>query len=194
MGSEAALTGLVAGTYLLKTDLGNGCSYTESVSLEDPAVLKITGIVSYKNISAEVTGGRGSYTFSWEGPNGFTSTDAIIVPEQKEGLYTVTVTDESGCQASEFITNKVLGVEDDVHKSIRVYPNPATDYLTVQSEDALLSRIELLNQTGQLLISEKLNHTGSHNIELGKMSSGLYIYRLYDKAGNAVLSKKLIIE
>lgn len=44
-----------------------------------------------------VTGGSGTYTYSWSGPNGFTSTDAN--PFIGGGTYSVTVTD-GGCTVS----------------------------------------------------------------------------------------------
>lgn len=43
-----------------------------------------------------VTGGTPPYTYSWTGPNGFTSTSKDIF-NLSNGLYTLTVTDANGC-------------------------------------------------------------------------------------------------
>lgn len=43
-----------------------------------------------------VTGGTSPYTYSWTGPNGFSSTDKDIF-NLANGLYTLTVTDVNGC-------------------------------------------------------------------------------------------------
>jgi len=43
-----------------------------------------------------VTGGTPPYTFSWVGPNGFTSSSRDIF-NLSDGLYTLTVTDTNGC-------------------------------------------------------------------------------------------------
>ena len=51
------------------------------------------------SIDLSVTGGTGSFTYSWTGPGNFTSSDPDIsnlVP----GTYNVTVTDENDCQVS----------------------------------------------------------------------------------------------
>ena len=59
---------------------------------------------TFGDIQISAYGGTGFYTFSWEGPNGFTSTeeDLINVPP---GVYTVTVTDELGCRHTEEINS-----------------------------------------------------------------------------------------
>lgn len=55
------------------------------------------------SISSEVSGGLPAYTYSWIGPNGFTSASPNIsglVP----GLYTLTVSDQNSCDGSASIT------------------------------------------------------------------------------------------
>uniref|UniRef100_UPI000237BB43 hypothetical protein n=1 Tax=Anaerophaga thermohalophila TaxID=177400 RepID=UPI000237BB43 len=53
------------------------------------------------NISIDVSGGSGPYTYSWTGPNGFTSTDEDPVLSNvtlvDAGTYGVVVTDANGC-------------------------------------------------------------------------------------------------
>lgn len=51
-----------------------------------------TGMIYVRN----VTGGTAPYSFSWTGPDGFTSTDRDIF-NLKSGTYTLVVTDVNGC-------------------------------------------------------------------------------------------------
>ncbi|WP_154855829.1 T9SS type B sorting domain-containing protein [Cyclobacterium xiamenense] len=48
------------------------------------------------SIALEAQGGTGAYTFSWSGPNGYTS-DQQNPDDLAAGLYRVRVTDENGC-------------------------------------------------------------------------------------------------
>jgi len=53
---------------------------------------------------AETTGGSGSFTYAWTGPDGFSSTGAITqipnVDDSSSGNYTVVVTDATGCSVT----------------------------------------------------------------------------------------------
>jgi PKD repeat protein len=55
-----------------------------------------SGIIYVRN----VTGGTAPYSYSWTGPNGFTSTDKDIF-NLIDGLYQLTVTDANGCSQTE---------------------------------------------------------------------------------------------
>src|SRR5690606_12298725 len=54
------------------------------------------------SIEIEVIGNNGPYTYSWSGPNGFTSTSEDIT-ELCPGVYRISVTNESGCTASKTV-------------------------------------------------------------------------------------------
>jgi hypothetical protein len=60
-----------------------------------PASAQICGDGS-QSFTANLTGGSGTPTFSWTGPNGFTSTSQTITVSVA-GTYNVTITDGSGC-------------------------------------------------------------------------------------------------
>ena len=54
------------------------------------------------NLAATVNGGTGPFTFVWNGPGGFTTTDSILMVSTP-GIYTVDVTDAVGCMSSDTI-------------------------------------------------------------------------------------------
>lgn len=98
---------LGAGTYSLTITDADGCQTTASYTLSTPdAISAVTaqtddtdidpavgdGTISLNNI----IGGTPGFTFNWEGPGGFTSTDEDLTA-LKYGLYTVTITDTKGC-------------------------------------------------------------------------------------------------
>jgi hypothetical protein len=62
-----------------------------------------------------------------------------------------------------------------------VYPNPATDRITVvrNGYDAEISKVDILDMNGNLLRSETVSDSGEVIIERGGLISGQYIVRIY---------------
>lgn len=55
------------------------------------------------SISATISGGQPNYSYSWTGPNGYTSSQQNIT-NLTPGTYTLVVNDQNNCQSSESIT------------------------------------------------------------------------------------------
>ncbi|WP_163709900.1 HYR domain-containing protein, partial [Mangrovibacterium lignilyticum] len=114
--STQDLTGLAPGTYEVTVTDANGCTAVTSATV-DPAT-KLTVSVGALNpelcsgetltLYATLTGGTPNYSYSWSGPNGFTSTEQnpVInnITTAASGTYEVTVTDDNGCQATASVT------------------------------------------------------------------------------------------
>lgn len=99
------IAGLEAGIYdVLVTD-ANLCTQAESYEILSNDSIEILGTDvanlcagdDQGSIDIEVTGGFGDYTYSWTGPNGFTSMDQDITGLET-GTYIVIVTDDLACQ------------------------------------------------------------------------------------------------
>jgi gliding motility-associated-like protein len=97
-------TGLPSGTYDIVIMDGNTATTTSQIIISDPAVLSLgsdsvanascTGSDGY--IDVTIVGGTGTYSYSWTGPNSFTSTSPTI-PNLEGGTYDLTVTDINNC-------------------------------------------------------------------------------------------------
>jgi gliding motility-associated-like protein len=101
---------LSAGTYTVTVTDANGCTTTETVVINEPALLIATGAV-VTNVSCNggadgettvsVTGGVSPYTYSW-------NTNPVQTTQNATGLaagtYTVTVTDANGNTTSDQVT------------------------------------------------------------------------------------------
>ena len=99
-----------AGTYLLQVTDVNGCTNTRTIEITEPDSLSLSLVVSditclnapaYDDGSIDLTvsGGKSPYTYSWTGPEGFTSSLEDI-SSLAVGSYTVTVTDAYGCSST----------------------------------------------------------------------------------------------
>lgn len=104
------ISGLCAGTYTVVVTDANGCSATTTVTLTAPAPIASSGVaVEYAGgfnvscnggsngaIDVTVSGGSGSFTYNWSGPNGYTSS-ADDISGLAAGQYTLLVSDINGC-------------------------------------------------------------------------------------------------
>jgi gliding motility-associated-like protein len=100
-GTDATATGLGQGTYTVLVTDANGCTYTDTITVNQPATL--AGSASETNVLCNggnsgtaivtVSGGLGAYTYSWT-PSGGTDATATGLGQ---GTYTVSVTDANGC-------------------------------------------------------------------------------------------------
>lgn len=151
---------LAAGTYTVLVSDENGCSTMMSYTIGQPAtpvvvngtVVNSTG-TNDGSIDITVTGGGNGYSFLWS--NGATSGD---LSNLDPGTYTVTVTDVNGCSASStFIVENTLGIDETqaLSHAITVYPNPATSYVIIQVNGAVIDQIELFDPIGKLVFSGK---------------------------------------
>lgn len=113
-----------AGTYTCNVTTDAGCTNSTTTEVQVEESIRITGIsnsggveclTSPTDIKLSVTVfpiDDGSYTYAWEGPNGFTSADSIAtIPnatEASSGNYSVMVTNQAGCSAEKRTTTVSL--------------------------------------------------------------------------------------
>lgn len=115
------ISGLKAGTYSVTVTDGNGCSAILSKTITQPAAIAISTAVTKATcpgisdgaITLTVSGGTSPYSYSWSGPNSYTSTSASPTG-LTAGTYNLTVTDANGCFAT---ASAIVG---------NTHPNPVT--------------------------------------------------------------------
>ena len=99
---------LPAGTYILTVTDINSCSETASFIIAQPAALELTlnpvqvacNGDNSGAINTLISGGIGTYNYSWTGPGSFVSTNSNIA-NIVAGTYNVAVTDSNGCTITE---------------------------------------------------------------------------------------------
>lgn len=105
-GTGATATGLAASTYTCTVTDNNRCTYTRTITINQPAALSAT--TSQLNASCfnpgvaaiTVTGGTAPYTYVWAPSGGTGATANGLTP----GNYIVTATDGNGCTITRSFT------------------------------------------------------------------------------------------
>lgn len=98
--TDSSLAGITAGHYVVQLTDSNGCFIYDSIDVNQPTEIRISGVVtdavcfgsSTGSIDVTVSGGTTAYTFSWS--DGSTTEDLNNV---SAGPYILTVTDANGC-------------------------------------------------------------------------------------------------
>ena len=112
-GTGSSITDRPAGIYTCTVTDANSCVKTQTVNITQPPAITM-GAVSNDgpvcsgatlNLSgATASGGVGSFTYSWEGPNSFSSNvlnpTLTSVTVAASGIYTFTATDAYDCHAT----------------------------------------------------------------------------------------------
>lgn len=118
------LSGLTMGTYAVTVTDANMCTATTSVTINNTAgptlmLAPADETCSNSNGAVTLTVNDGTAPFSYEWSNGLTSQN---ISGLGAGTYSVTVTDDNGCEATGMAT-----ISDSPGPSLALTPTPATD-------------------------------------------------------------------
>jgi gliding motility-associated-like protein len=99
---------LCAGVYNVIVTDANGCTDTQSATISEPTEVTMTFSITDAScttvadgaIDVTAAGGAGGYTYSWTGPNNFTSANEDL-NNIFTGDYVLTTTDANGCSFSD---------------------------------------------------------------------------------------------
>jgi hypothetical protein len=78
------------------------------------------------------------------------------------------------------------------HNSIRIYPNPTTDYTYIESLTNEITRIQLVSTLGQVIFEQ--GYKGEHDLsfDVSGFAKGLYVIKVYGDENDFFTTKLLI--
>lgn len=166
------------GYYIATATDANGCTFKDSVfyGVEEISTVDLT----VTTIGATLTSNAsGPYDYQWID----CGTNAIIPNEngqsftaQANGNYAVQITDPGACYVTtDCFSVLTVGIDTvNVNYSLLLYPNPATNMVSVSSNG--INTLELLDVSGKLIRAQTV--TGERtDIDISSLPSGFYIIR-----------------
>jgi gliding motility-associated-like protein len=110
LATTPTITGLAAGSYGLTVTDANGCTDQAVFSISETTAISVNATGSDPTcygvldgtLSAEVTGGNPTYTYTWfDGTNTYNGSPVL---NAGPGTYSLTVTDQNGCNGLDVVT------------------------------------------------------------------------------------------
>jgi photosystem II stability/assembly factor-like uncharacterized protein len=162
-------------------------------------------------VDSTMTDATGAYEFYWLNPGTYGASVAVsgswVVTEPNGNNYGVSVTDGDQHLNKDFGVRQANSVgEGDGRIPVRFalhqnYPNPFNPTTTIGFDLPQAARVSLtvFNIYGQRVaevLSGKELHAGTHSVsfDAGKLSSGVYFYRLETSAGYSAGRKMLVLK
>ena len=156
------------------TEDDGSCYYCDIEIAEDATTDEIDGAAT-GSIDVTITGGTGSLTIAWTGPDNFTS-DQEDLTDLFAGLYTITVTDENGCaQELQVEVGATTDLAEISELQFSLYPNPADETLWINASGwSGLTTLALYDAAGRQIASEVYNIQEAMPINVSGLAPGLY--------------------
>lgn len=125
---------------------------------------------------------------NWQGSS---NTNTIEVTFNSGDVGTISSYAKNGCgEGAPYVLNvtSTVGIEDIV-SHIAIYPNPATDFITLTNLNK--NNIEIFDISGKLMLSKRID-SDNFNLDISNLKSGNYIIKTSYK--NKIASTVLIIQ
>ena len=183
---------LYAGLVNVIVQDSNNCLATNSVIITEPNPVVV--IISANGMALEATSGFVSYQWIDEnGANILGATSQSFTPTS-EGEYSVEVMDQNGCIGISNSVSYIIESIEDHNRILSVYPNPATDWIIIETKENINNDLNIINIFGELVYtisSDKLsdNH---EKINMSELSKGMYIIQLINN--NTIINHRIIVQ
>ncbi len=192
-------SGLTPEPYTISITDANGCSGEVNGTISEPLVLSgsssVTDEVSGNDGAINITnsGGTPTYTYSWTGPGGFSSSSQNI-SGLVGGFYSVTITDLNGCTTTltDIIVNSFVGLDENIDLQFNVFPNPTNGLFNVALTREFEKEITLsvYDLCGRLIYKAYKKGNSTFEVDIVDKANGSYILKL--EIGDKQVQKRII--
>jgi len=185
-GQTTASVQAGAGAYSVTVTPGNGCPFVRTFTLTQPDEIQVSVTNNNGTLSASATGGTGGLNFTWSTGE---TTPAITVTQL--GDYTVTVTDENGCEQTATVTVTTLATGGLSGLEWKVFPNPTTGLVKIGTDKTekqfLIQVTDISGKTRSIYVTRD---GATYLLDITALPPGVYIISL--KSSDHVWSKRVI--
>ncbi len=190
------------GTYGVTVNGGCANNAQDEVIVEDgAAVPDFIPDSSWMTITFQNTSTNADM-WMWDFGDGTSSTDENPVHlYTTPGIYTVCLTATGDCDSDQICKDvrawDGVGVaEFDANSAISIYPNPASDVLTIETDGVpgnILS-IEISNISGQVVMTSQLNDFNGYvkeDLDINELTKGVYFVKIF--TNEVTTAKRLVV-
>lgn len=192
---NVSATYYTAGTYTVSLTTSNafgaGAVITKTITVS-PAPVVVLGSVTICEGATAVLTASGASTYTWS--TGASGASITLTPTVS-ALYTVTGF-SNGCFAKTnafVIVKTCTSVGEQLRESVRIYPNPANHFLSLDfSSLSGQKAIELYDNTGK----QVLTHIGTEpllNLDLAPLANGIYMLKV-TMENSVYFTEKIVVE
>lgn len=86
-----------------------------------------------------------------------------------------------------------VGINELASNTLRVYPNPATDWFTINSRSIRDGQVEIIDLSGRIIMTSTLK-SSSLKLNISTLSPSIYVVKVTAESGLKVETQKVIIE
>ncbi len=191
--SSGNMEGLAAGNYTVTiTDLQTQNSIDTTFAVTQPPPLMVIEINATPDTNglgvgwASVAHSGGTPPYSYEWGTSPPQTDSIATG-LSSGDYGLTITDNNDCRLDTVIAILTPTKNLSSRTKLKVYPNPARDYLVVEIESAEATSwsFEIVNASGEAVVRQSFSTLQKRLLipAVSDFPPGLYIIRIQSKVG-----------
>lgn len=157
------------------------CSEDSTIQLEDTTIYTVSGTL-FDPVNTSDNCGIVEMT------NDYNESSTLDGATFTSGAYTITwtVTDGGENQAEcsfELTINDPVGIQTLAEAGIKLYPNPASDMLNIESRDKKVQSIRLTGLDGKTYI-EKVQVKQNESIDISNLPEGIYIIQIQTPKGS----------
>jgi len=198
-GPSGIMNGLGAGNYSVLIQDVSGCIANVTGTINEPLPINTFTYIldevygSDGEINITVSGGVPPFIYFWTGPSGYSSTNEDI-GGLISGNYTLTITDNNGCIATEnILVNSSVGNQKIKNDLFQISPNPNKGVFKIDYELISNSNIQLniFDLTGRLVFKKDFQNQKEILVDLSNKSKGSYLIKIL--VDNEYLQKIIVI-
>ena len=163
---------------------------------ESPVINLGDNRIMIENDSLILDAGSGYITYNWSDDN-VEQTNTIKASELGVGNHTiyVTVIDDNNCSGSDTVLVEVtpyVGIDDLTNRSVKIYPVPVKDALTIEAPEVLKNTsVKIYDTSGNMVKTEELIDQIQH-IDMSEFPSGIYIISFENTKTKTIHQVKII--
>jgi hypothetical protein len=91
-----------------------------------------------------------------------------------------------------FLQNSIQSVKENSIASAKVFPNPSSDLLNLEFNNAITGQLTIFNQAGQMVTNIEVSNQRSLQLSVSSFATGIYVYKVNNSRGAVLYQGKFL--